>query len=427
MRWMRWPSTSTSITIGVSCPLLSSSAGKEISLSVEKLWVVFCRVIRCQGWTMKIAVAYSPRFPPCFISLIRCDNWPDLTASSICLLRWMHSSVLCPLSPWNLFLFLFSAGPVMGDGALNFTVSITRISFGVFGRVINGLWWELVEPYSGEANEHGSVQPATRAVGNIPFFLNFLLSLARACDIASNEFLASFLLWLWFLTDLLVRLCRGATSGPSHKCTLLLFSPNRVKTSLSLGPSLVNTVVFNGLLQRVGSFPSRRSLENTLAVCEERVPLDAVSGLWGNEVIVVRSTSMMLPAFVAWLPRLSLSSSVIPIKNVGVLPRSLMLCPLLFLAWSRVVACLVVVHVSRGCAKQRISCSLRPCAVTCSISTSTYFGSGCLVMFVTSGSASVCCMFSAAESVYVFLLLFVYLCSDLSAECVSASALRLPY
>ncbi|GJY80794.1 hypothetical protein Tco_0493545 [Tanacetum coccineum] len=60
--------------------------------------------------------------------------------------------------------------------------------------------------------------------------------------------------------------------------------------------------------------------------------------------------------------RLSLSSSVIPIRNVDILPRSPMLCPLLFLAWSRVVACLVVVHVSRGCAEQRISCSLRPCA-----------------------------------------------------------------
>ncbi|GKB49535.1 hypothetical protein Tco_0900288 [Tanacetum coccineum] len=115
MRWMRWPSTSASITIGVSCPLLSPSVGKEISLSVEKLWVVFCRVIRCQGWTMKnvmtlsllgaslffAVLACSPHFPPCFISLIRCDSWPDLTASSICLLRWMHSSVLCPLSSWN--------------------------------------------------------------------------------------------------------------------------------------------------------------------------------------------------------------------------------------------------------------------------------------------------------------------------------------
>ncbi|GJW31697.1 hypothetical protein Tco_0051729 [Tanacetum coccineum] len=36
----------------------------------------------------------------------------------------------------------------------------------------------------------------------------------------------------------------------------------------------------------------------------------------GNEAIVVRSTSMMLPAFVAWQPRLSLSSYVIPIRNV---------------------------------------------------------------------------------------------------------------
>ncbi|GJT92026.1 ribosomal protein S2 [Tanacetum coccineum] len=40
------------------------------------------------------------------------------------------------------------------------------------------------------------------------------------------------------------------------------------------------------------------------------------TGQGDNEAIVVRSTSMMLPAFVAWLPRLSLSSSVIPIRNV---------------------------------------------------------------------------------------------------------------
>ncbi|GKF30288.1 hypothetical protein Tco_0100086, partial [Tanacetum coccineum] len=59
MRWMRWPSTSASITIGVSRPLLSPSVEKEIYWSVEKLWVVFCLVIRCQGWTMKIVVAFS--------------------------------------------------------------------------------------------------------------------------------------------------------------------------------------------------------------------------------------------------------------------------------------------------------------------------------------------------------------------------------
>ncbi|GKE86472.1 hypothetical protein Tco_1560214 [Tanacetum coccineum] len=121
----------------------------------------------------------------------------------------------------------------------------------------------------------------------------------------------------------------------------------------------------------------------------------------------------MLPAFVAWLPRLSLSSSVIPIKNVDWYmfhgdvrsSGSRALC-------GRVQAMLPADRLMSG--------------LMCSISASTHFGSGCLVMFVTSGSASVCCMFSAAESVYVFLLLFVYLCSDLSAECVSASALRLP-
>ncbi|GJX82841.1 hypothetical protein Tco_0332322 [Tanacetum coccineum] len=58
---------------------------------------------------------------------------------------------------------------------------------------------------------------------------------------------------------------------------------------------------------------------------------------------------MMLPPFIAQLPRLSLSSSVILIRNIDVLPRSLMFCPLLFFAWSRVAVCLVAVHVPQGC------------------------------------------------------------------------------
>ncbi|GJS89708.1 hypothetical protein Tco_0772344 [Tanacetum coccineum] len=97
--------------------------------------------------------------------------------------------------------------------------------------------------------------------------------------------LASFFLRLGFSADLLVLLfllaylCRGATSGPSRKWTLLFLSPNRVKTSLSLGPSLVNTVVLTRLLRRVGLSLSCFSLENTRAVREECVPLDAVTGL----------------------------------------------------------------------------------------------------------------------------------------------------
>ncbi|GJX47329.1 cysteine-rich receptor-like protein kinase 15 [Tanacetum coccineum] len=150
---------------------------------------------------------------------------------------------------------------------------------------------------------------------------------------------------------------------------------------------------------------------------------------------------MMLPAFVAWLPRLSLSSSVIPIRNVDVLPRSPMLCPLLFLAWSRVIACLVVVHVPRGCAEQRISCSMRPCAGyascgpvnlcvasqhqhilvpvawLCLLHLALHLYAACSLLlnpymyFFCSLSTSVQ---TSLLNVYL-LLLFVYLCSELSA------------
>ncbi|GJR41894.1 hypothetical protein Tco_1309997 [Tanacetum coccineum] len=182
-QWMRWPSTSASITIVVSCLLLSPSDEKEISWSVEKLWAVFCLVICCQGWTMKIDVAFSllgaspffaafacsPRFPPCFISLTR-----------------------------------FSAGPVIGGGALNFTVSIARISFGVFVRVVNGFWGEFVELNPGGANACGiehvapGIRPAAFAVGGVPFFFDFLLTFARTRNVASNEFPNVLLLWLGF-------------------------------------------------------------------------------------------------------------------------------------------------------------------------------------------------------------------------------------
>nr|GEY07092.1 hypothetical protein [Tanacetum cinerariifolium] len=97
--------------------------------------------------------------------------------------------------------------------------------------------------------------------------------------------LASILLWLGVSADVLVllflltRLCRGASSGPSRECTPLFLSPNRVKTFLSPGPSLVNTVVLTGLLRWVGLSLSCLSLENTLAVYEGRLPLDAVIGL----------------------------------------------------------------------------------------------------------------------------------------------------
>ncbi|GJU07696.1 reverse transcriptase domain-containing protein [Tanacetum coccineum] len=78
---------------------------------------------------------------------------------------------------------------------------------------------------------------------------------------------------------LLAYLCRGAMSGPSHECTILFLSLICVKTFLSLGPILVNTVAFTGLFRRVGFSPSCLSLEKALVFCEGRVSLDAVTGL----------------------------------------------------------------------------------------------------------------------------------------------------
>ncbi|GJU72934.1 hypothetical protein Tco_1264339 [Tanacetum coccineum] len=63
-------------------------------------------------------------------------------------IRWMHSSMLWPLSPWNsqnLFLFQPSTGLDIGSGALNFTLSIARISFGVLisGVNLSGLLFDF--------------------------------------------------------------------------------------------------------------------------------------------------------------------------------------------------------------------------------------------------------------------------------------------
>ncbi|GJS20365.1 hypothetical protein Tco_0448997 [Tanacetum coccineum] len=101
------------------------------------------------------------------------------------------------------------------------------------------------------------------------------------------RFLASFFLWLELSIDLLVLalflslacLRRGAASGPNRECMSLFILPSRVKTFLSLSPSLANTVVLTGLLWQASFAPSRRSLEKTLALSERRVSLDAVMGL----------------------------------------------------------------------------------------------------------------------------------------------------
>ncbi|GKD75333.1 hypothetical protein Tco_1333615 [Tanacetum coccineum] len=59
MRWMKWPSTSASITIGFSLLSLLARYGKDISWLVEKLCVTLCFIIRFNGCIMKIVASFS--------------------------------------------------------------------------------------------------------------------------------------------------------------------------------------------------------------------------------------------------------------------------------------------------------------------------------------------------------------------------------
>ncbi|GJZ48211.1 hypothetical protein Tco_0602043, partial [Tanacetum coccineum] len=96
--------------MGPSVPSSSPRTENEISRSGNKLCVILCLATFCHGWIIKISLALS-----------------------LC----MHSSVLCPTSPWNsqnLLLFLFSIRVIIGGGALNLPLSKARISLGDFVR-----------------------------------------------------------------------------------------------------------------------------------------------------------------------------------------------------------------------------------------------------------------------------------------------------
>ncbi|GKC38169.1 hypothetical protein Tco_1050553 [Tanacetum coccineum] len=208
--------------------------------------------------------------------LVECSSSPKVTASDIC----PNGQDISSLNPRR--------GPVMGGDALNFTVSIARISFGVFVRVRVGdtvhepiyphaLWCSTnMHAFCFESFHEGFHQFSLLLLDMVDFHGVLYLRISS---------LAYFLLWLGFSPDLLVLLllftylCRGATLGLSRECMLLLLSPNRLKTFLSSGPSLVNIVALTGLLRRVGLSLLCLSLENTLAICEGRVPLEAVTGL----------------------------------------------------------------------------------------------------------------------------------------------------
>ncbi|GJZ74947.1 hypothetical protein Tco_0639412 [Tanacetum coccineum] len=68
-------------------------------------------------------------------ALVECCLSPNDTSSDICPSH--EISLLNPKSGVNLFLFWFFIELVIGEGALNFTVSIAKISLGVFVRSVN--------------------------------------------------------------------------------------------------------------------------------------------------------------------------------------------------------------------------------------------------------------------------------------------------
>ncbi|GJX50750.1 hypothetical protein Tco_0277595 [Tanacetum coccineum] len=102
-----------------------------------------------------------------------------------------------------------------------------------------------------------------------------------------HTFLASFLLWFGSSADLpvlarllsLACLCHDGASGPRRECMSFLLSPSRVKTFLSLPPSLVNIVALTGLLWPANLDSSCLSLEKTIGLGEGWVLLDMVLGL----------------------------------------------------------------------------------------------------------------------------------------------------
>lgn len=70
---------------------------------------------------------------PCLTVLTKCPSFPDLTAASISPFKARHSSVLWPMSSWNVqcFLGLRNVLFMIGWGFLNFTLLVVRISEGV--------------------------------------------------------------------------------------------------------------------------------------------------------------------------------------------------------------------------------------------------------------------------------------------------------
>ncbi|GKA97845.1 hypothetical protein Tco_0825739, partial [Tanacetum coccineum] len=150
----------------------------------------------------------------------------------------------------KLVLVPVSAEPDIDGGALNFTVSIAKISFRDDGTFF--LDWFAT-----------TTSPLRKAIVTL--------------IISSTDF-EMFLVALPALASLLEFAClrRDVFSGPRRKNTPFSLSPSHVKTFFSLSPSLVITVVFMGLLLREKLGSLCLCLEKTLGLWEGYEPLDMV-------------------------------------------------------------------------------------------------------------------------------------------------------
>ncbi|GJY88057.1 hypothetical protein Tco_0502685 [Tanacetum coccineum] len=182
------PVISASFQPNISKLSLSSSLG-------GRAFCVSTTILHSAGTMVLLQIVTIPPSTGNFSipALVECSPSLRVTVSDIC----PNDQDISPLNPMrgvvagiNLFLFLFSAGPLIGGSALNFTVSIARISFGVFVRDVKRschlldlsatspfrkavvtliisstdfgmlsfsflIRWEFVEPDSGGADEYG--------------------------------------------------------------------------------------------------------------------------------------------------------------------------------------------------------------------------------------------------------------------------------
>nr|GEU39483.1 hypothetical protein [Tanacetum cinerariifolium] len=158
----------------------------------------------------------------------------------------------------------------IGGGALNFTISMARISFGIFIRATSPRLKAVVvfimsfmdlgmSCMNQEILMHSGA-PLTCMLSALnhsmtAFGDRFLLFECVVCGLPVSRVPLSFDFSL-----VLIKRC-GVALGPRRECTSLRRSPSRVKTFLSLSPSLVNTVALSGLLGRV-SLDSSRTCSN---------------------------------------------------------------------------------------------------------------------------------------------------------------------